>query len=178
MKKVYAIETASRDEIRALQTERLKWTLNHVYRNVPHYRARFDAAGVHPMIFSRWPTWRNSPSPPSRICATTIPRHVRRTARGRWCASMPPAARPANRPSSAIRKRTSTPGPTWSPARSTPRAAGRATSSMSPTATACSGGLGAHYGAERLGCTVIPMSGGQTEKQVQLICDFSRTSSW
>ncbi len=50
-KGLHAIETASRDEIVALQTERLKWTLNHVYRNVPYYRAKFDAAGVHPDDF-------------------------------------------------------------------------------------------------------------------------------
>ena len=48
---LHAIENASRDEITALQTERLKWTLNHVYQNVPHYRARFEAAGVHPDDF-------------------------------------------------------------------------------------------------------------------------------
>ena len=47
-KGLHAIETASRDEIVALQTERLKWTLHHVYDNVPHYKAKFDAAGVHP----------------------------------------------------------------------------------------------------------------------------------
>ncbi|MGA9396329.1 MAG: phenylacetate--CoA ligase, partial [Azonexus sp.] len=47
-KGLHAIETASRDEIVALQTERLKWTLHHVYNNVPHYKAKFDAVGVHP----------------------------------------------------------------------------------------------------------------------------------
>ncbi len=48
---LHAIETASRDEIVALQTERLAWTLRHVYKNVPHYKAKFDAASVHPDDF-------------------------------------------------------------------------------------------------------------------------------
>ena len=62
---------------------------------------------------------------------------------------------------------------TWWPARSAQRAAGRATSCTSPTATASSpAGSGAHYGAERLGCTVVPISGGMTERQVTLIDDF------
>ena len=60
-KGLHAIETASRDEIVALQTERLKWTLNHVYDNVPHYQASFDAAGVHPDDFKSLDDLRKFP---------------------------------------------------------------------------------------------------------------------
>ena len=65
-----AIETASRDEIAALQTQRIKRTLESVYENVPAYRKKFDGAGVTPK--GGWKTYRSFRSRPSRICARTI----------------------------------------------------------------------------------------------------------
>lgn len=71
--KLDPIETASRDELQALQTQRLKWTLKHAYENVPMYRRKFDAAGVHPDDFRELNDLKNSPVPLNKICATTIP---------------------------------------------------------------------------------------------------------
>lgn len=70
--KLDPIETASRDELVALQTERLKWTLKHAYENVPMYRRKFDAAGVHPTDFRELSDLSKFRAPPSRTCATTI----------------------------------------------------------------------------------------------------------
>jgi phenylacetate-CoA ligase len=91
-----AIETASRDEIAALQRERLAWTLRHAYANVPHYRAAFDRAGVHPDDFHTLDDIAKFRSPPSRTCAPTI-RPACRRPREKLCACMPrPAPREAN----------------------------------------------------------------------------------
>src|SRR5688572_28233722 len=67
------IETASRDEIAALQTKRLKWTLQHAYRNVPHYRKKFDAAGVHPGDFRRLEDLARFPFTTKEDLRTTYP---------------------------------------------------------------------------------------------------------
>lgn len=167
------IEKASRDEITALQIKRLKATLENVYQNVAHYRQAFDAAGVHPDDFktlsdlAKFPfTTKNDlranypfgmfAVPQSRVMrihassgTTGKPTVVGYTARdiGNWADLV---------------------------ARSIRAAGGRAGDMVhiSYGYGLFTGGLGAHYGAERLGCTVIPMSGGQTEKQVQLIEDF------
>jgi hypothetical protein len=88
-----AIETASRDEVAAVQTDRLKRTLHTVYENVPAYRKKFDAAGVKPSDFRR-KTCRNSHSPPSRICATTIPSGCLPFPRSGLREFTPPPARP------------------------------------------------------------------------------------
>ena len=134
------IEIASRDEIAALQTQRLKATLRHAYENVPAYRKKFEAAGVHPDDLQAARGSRaNSRSPPRRICATTIPSACSPCRATRSCASTPRPARPASRPSSATPKATSTSGPTLM-ARSI-RAVGRRArheACTSPTATACS----------------------------------------
>ena len=168
------IETASRDELRALQLERLQWSLRHAYDNVGPYREKCRGRGrpSRTTCDARGP--RQVPvHQQSRTCATTTRSACSRCRANRSCASTPPAARPASRPSSATRGATST---HWADlvARSI-RAAGGRPGDRCHVAYGYglfTGGLGAHYGAERLGCTVIPMSGGQTEKQVQLIQDF------
>ena len=114
-----------------------------------------------------------------RIFATTIRSGCSPCRASRSCASTPRAAPPASRPWWATRRATSTTGPALV-ARSI-RAAGGGPGDIVHVAYGYglfTGGLGAHYGAERLGCTVIPMSGGQTEKQVQLIRISGPTSSW
>ena len=138
-------------------------------------------AGVTPADFRdlRRPR-RASPSPPRPTCAPTIPSACSPCRASRWRASTPPPAPPASPPSSATPSRTSTSGPRWSRARI--RAAGGRPGMKVHVAYGYglfTGGLGAHYGAEALGCTVIPMSGGMTERQVQLIDGFPvPTSSW
>ena len=152
------IERASRDELQALQLERLKWTLQHAYDNVPHYRRAFDARG------------RASGRPEDAGRPGEVPVHgeegparqlsvrpVRRAARAGGARACVVAARPASRPSSATR---SSDIDTWADlvARSI-RAAGGRPGDMVHIAYGYglfTGGLGAHYGAERLGCTVDP----------------------
>ena len=167
------IEKAPRAELERLQLERLQWSLQHAYDNVPHYRKKFDAAGVKPGDCRSLEDLARFPSPPRPTCATPI-----RSACSpcRWtasCASMLRPAPPASRPWSATPRRTSTPGRTLM-ARSI-RAAGARPGDKVHVAYGYglfTGGLGAHYGAERLGLAVIPLGGGMTERQVQLIADF------
>ena len=123
--------------------------------------------------FASSPTSRSSRSPPRRTCATTIRSACSPCRARRSCASTPRPARPASRPWSATRRSDID---TWADvmARSI-RAAGGRPGMIIHIAYGYglfTGGLGAHYGAERLGCTVMPMSGGMTERQVQLIHDF------
>jgi len=174
MKKgLHAIETASRDEIVALQTERLKWTLGHVYDNVPHYRAKFDAAGVHPGDFRELADLRRFPFTDKQDLRNNYPYGmfaVPREKVARIHASSGTTGKPA------VVGYTQRDIGTWADliARSIHAAGGRPGDIVHVAYGygLFTGGLGAHYGAERLGCTVVPMSGGQTEKQVQLICDF------
>ena len=168
-----AIETASRDEITALQIKRLQVTLNNVYQNVAHYRQAFDAAGVHPSDFK------------TLSDVAKFPFTTKKDLRANYPFGMFAV------PSSQVMRIHASSGTTGKPtvvgytandisnwadlvARSIRAAGGRAGDMVhiSYGYGLFTGGLGAHYGAERLGCTVIPMSGGQTEKQVQLIEDF------
>ena len=168
------IETASRDEIAALQLQRLRQTLRHAYDHVPHYRQAFDARGVHPDDLKTLADLAKFPFTTKKDLRDNYPFGlfaVPRTQVARIHASSGTTGKPTvvgytsrdidtlGRSGGALHPRRRRPCP--------------ATSCTSPTATACSpAASGAHYGAERLGCTVIPMSGGQTEKQVQLIRDF------
>ena len=167
------IERASRDEIQALQLQRLKWSLKHAYDNVPHYRAKFDAAGVRPedlkdlKAIAKFPfTVKNDmrDNYPFKLFAVPREKVVR------IHASSGTTGKPT------VVGYTAKDIDTWANlvARSISAAGGRAGDicHISYGYGLFTGGLGAHYGAERLGCTVIPMSGGQTEKQVQLIQDF------
>ncbi|HJW24679.1 MAG TPA: phenylacetate--CoA ligase PaaK [Rhodocyclaceae bacterium] len=168
-----AIENASRDEIAALQTERLRWTLNHVYKNVPHYRAKFDAAGVHPEDFRTLADLAKFPFTTKNDLRENYPYGMFAVPREkvvRVHASSGTTGKPT------VVGYTQKDIDTWADliARSIYASGGRPGDIVHVAYGygLFTGGLGAHYGAERLGCTVIPMSGGQTEKQVQLISDF------
>jgi phenylacetate-CoA ligase len=168
-----SIERASRDEIQSLQLQRLKWSLKHAYDNVPHYRAKFDAAGVHPddlkdlKDLARFPFTGKSDlreNYPFNMFAVPREQVVRIHASSGTTGK------------ATVVGYTAKDIDTWSNvvARSIRAAGGRAGDicHVSYGYGLFTGGMGAHYGAERLGCTVIPMSGGQTERQVQLIQDF------
>lgn len=167
------IEHASRDELQALQLERLKWSLRHAYDNVPHYRASFDAAGVHPDDLKTLADLARFPFTDKKTLRDNYPFGL---------FAVPREQVVRIHASSGTTGKATVVGYTqqdidnWAGlvARSI-RAAGGRPGDMIHVAYGYglfTGGLGAHYGAERLGCTVVPMSGGQTEKQVQLINDF------
>ena len=167
------IEIASIDEIRALQLGRLKWSLRHAYDNVPMYRARFDEAGVHPDDLqtlgdlAKFPfTYKNDLRDNYPFGLFAVPRSdiIRLHASSGTTGKPTVVGYTANDISN------------WADlvARSL-RASGLRKGDMVHNAYGYglfTGGLGAHYGIERLGATVVPMSGGQTEKQVGLITDF------
>jgi phenylacetate-CoA ligase len=167
------IERASRDELQALQLQRLQWTLQHAYDHVPHYRKAFDAQGVHPgdcktlADLSKFPFTTKADlraNYPFRMFAVPRQQVVR------VHASSGTTGKPT------VVGYTQRDIDTWADlvARSIRASGGRAGDIVHVAYGygLFTGGLGAHYGAERLGCTVVPMGGGQTEKQVQLIRDF------
>ena len=167
------IETASRDAIAALQLQRLQWSLRHTYDNVPHYRRAFDAHGVHPDDLKSLEDLARFPFTSKADLRDNYPFGMFAVPREqivRVHASSGTTGKPT------VVGYTQRDISTWADlvARSI-RAAGGAPGDIVHVAYGYglfTGGLGAHYGAERLGCTVVPMSGGQTEKQVQLIRDF------
>ncbi|MDQ5941210.1 MAG: phenylacetate-CoA ligase, partial [Pseudomonadota bacterium] len=167
------IEKASRDELVALQTERLKWSLKHAYDNVPHYRQKFDAAGVHPDDLKTLADLAKFPFTTKQDLRENYPYGMFAVPREevvRVHASSGTTGKPT------VVGYTQNDIDMWATlmARSI-RASGGKKGDIVHVAYGYglfTGGLGAHYGAEKLGCTVIPMSGGQTEKQVQLIMDF------
>jgi len=168
-----SIELASKDELQALQLQRMKWSLKHAYDNVPHYRASFDAAGVHPDDLKTLADLAKFPFTGKKELRDNYPFGMFAVPREqvvRIHASSGTTGKPT------VVGYTKNDIDTWATvvARSIRAAGGRA-GDMVHIAYGYglfTGGLGAHYGAEKLGCTVIPMSGGQTEKQVQLIQDF------
>ncbi len=168
-----AIETASRDEIAALQMQRLRTTLRLAYEKVPHYRRTFDAHGVHPDDLKTLSDLARFPLSGKADLRENYPFGLFAVPREqvvRVHASSGTTGKPT------VVGYTQADIDTWADlmARSI-RAAGGRPGDMVHVAYGYglfTGGLGAHYGAERLGCTVVPMSGGQTEKQVQLILDF------
>lgn len=166
-------EMASREDIRALQRERLAWSLRHAYDNVPHYRAKFDAAGVHPDQFKDLPDLAKFPFTLKTDLRDNYPFGmfaVPESKVARIHASSGTTGKPT------VVGYTKRDIETWSDvvARSIRAAGGRPGMKVHIAYGygLFTGGLGAHYGAERLGCTVIPISGGMTERQVQLINDF------
>ncbi|MDM0108995.1 phenylacetate--CoA ligase [Variovorax sp. J22R24] len=168
-----AIETASRDEVQALQLQRLRWSLKHAYDNVPHYRKAFDEKGVHPDDLKQLSDLAKFPFTTKKDLRDNYPFGLFAVPREqvvRVHASSGTTGKPT------VVGYTKNDIDTWASlvARSIRAAGGRAGDivHVSYGYGLFTGGLGAHYGAERLGCTVIPMSGGQTEKQVQLIRDF------
>jgi len=167
------IERASKDELQTLQLERLKSSLRHAYQNVPHYRASFDAAGVHPDDLKTLADLAKFPFTTKKDLRENYPFGMFAVPREkvvRVHASSGTTGKPT------VVGYTQADIDTWASlvARSIRAAGGRAGDicHISYGYGLFTGGLGAHYGAEKLGCTVIPMSGGQTEKQVQLIQDF------
>ena len=167
------IETASRDEIVALQLQRMQATLQRAYDHVPHYRNAFDAKGVKPEDLKQLSDLARFPFTVKGDLRDNYPFGmfaVPRTQVARIHASSGTTGKPT------VVGYTKNDIDIWADlvARSIRAAGGRA-GDMIHVAYGYglfTGGLGAHYGAERAGCTVIPMSGGQTEKQVQLIRDF------
>jgi phenylacetate-CoA ligase len=169
-------ERLSRDALQALQLERLRWSLRHAYSNVPHYRKAFEAAAVTPddcetlADIARFPFTTKADlrdNYPFGMFAVPQP-EVRRVH-----ASSGTTGRPT------VVGYTQDDLDTWADlmARSI-RAAGGRRGDIVHVAYGYglfTGGLGAHYGAERLGCTVVPISGGMTPRQVQLIRDFQPT---
>ncbi len=170
------IEKASRDELQALQLERMQWSLSHAYANVPHYRDKFDAAGVHPSDLKELVDLAKFPFTTKVDLRDTYPY-------GMFATPMREVVRV--HASSGTTGKPTVVGYTknditmWAGvmARSLRASGGSADDIIlnSYGYGLFTGGLGAHYGGEFLGATVIPMSGGQTEKQVQLICDFNPT---
>jgi phenylacetate-CoA ligase len=166
------IEKAGIDELRTLQLERLRWTLAHAYDKVPHYRKAFDAAGLRPDVktladLAKFPFTTKAElreNYPFGMFAVPMKEIVR------VHASSGTTGKPT------VVGYTRADIDTWSAvmARSIRAAGGRSTDIVHVAYGygLFTGGLGAHYGAEALGATVVPVSGGMTERQVQLIRDF------
>ena len=167
------IETASRDEISALQLERLKWSVRHTYDNVEPYRRKCEAKGVHPDDLKMLSDLSKFPFMTKLDLRDNYPFGlfaVPRSQLARLHASSGTTGK------SVVVGYTRNDLDHWANvvARSIRAAGGRA-GDMVHVAYGYgmfTGGLGAHYGAERAGCIAVPMSGGQTEKQVQQIMDF------
>ncbi|MCZ6827983.1 MAG: phenylacetate--CoA ligase [Gammaproteobacteria bacterium] len=171
---LHAIETASVDELRNLQLERLKTSLHHAYQNSPVYRSKFEDHGVHPDDLTSLEDLSKFPFTTKQDLRDNYPFGI-------FAVPMEQVVR--IHASSGTTGKPTVVGYTaedivvWSEvvARSI-RAAGGTAADMVHVSYGYglfTGGLGAHYGVEKLGATVIPMSGGQTEKQVQLIQDFN-----
>lgn len=168
-----AIEHASRDEIAALQLDRMRWSLRHAYDNVSFYKSAFDKTGVHPDDLKSLGDLARFPLTTKDDLRSNYPFGMFAVPREqivRIHASSGTTGKPT------VVGYTQNDIGMWSDvvARSI-RAAGGRQGDMVHVAYGYglfTGGLGAHYGAERLGCTVIPMSGGGSEKQIQLIQDF------
>ncbi|MBC2640340.1 MULTISPECIES: phenylacetate--CoA ligase PaaK [unclassified Rhodococcus (in: high G+C Gram-positive bacteria)] len=167
------IEFATRDRISTLQLERLQWSLLHAYSNVPHYRKAFDDAGVHPSDLKDLSDLAKFPFTAKADLRANYPFGmfaVPQEQVSRIHASSGTTGRPT------VVGYTANDISNWADliARSL-RAGGVKPTDKVHVAYGYglfTGGLGAHYGAERLGCTVIPMSGGMTDRQIQLIEDF------
>ncbi|MBV8124337.1 MAG: phenylacetate--CoA ligase, partial [Paucibacter sp.] len=167
------IETASRDALQALQLQRLQWSLRHAYDNVPHYKARFDAAGVHPDDLK------------TLSDLARFPFSIKSDLRDNY-----PFGLFAVRPSEMVRLHAS------SGTRGKPTVVGYTRNDLDMWAEVCArslaaagarpgdvlhnsygyglftGGLGVHFGAEKFGALVVPASGGKTQQQIMLLQDF------
>jgi phenylacetate-CoA ligase len=167
------IETASRDELAALQLQRLRWSLKHAYDNVPHYRNAFDRAGASPEDCRTLNDLAQFPFTVKADLRDNYPFGMFAVPRAR-VARIHASSGTTGKPT--VVGYTAKDIDTWATvmARSIRAAGGRAGDIIHVAYGygLFTGGLGAHYGAEKLGATVIPMSGGQTERQVQLIVDF------
>ncbi|MGX6601337.1 phenylacetate--CoA ligase PaaK [Micromonosporaceae bacterium Da 78-11] len=167
------IERASVDELRELQLSRLRWSLRHAYEHVPHYRKAFDELGAHPDDVRELGDLATFPFTDKAALRDNYPFGmfaVPREQISRVHASSGTTGRPT------VVGYTKDDIRTWARlmARSIRAAGGRPGDRVHVAYGygLFTGGLGAHYGAEELGCTVIPVSGGMTERQVMLIKDF------
>ena len=167
------IETASLDELRTLQTERLQSTLRNAYANIDHYTRAFDAAGVHPDDVTSLDDLARLPFLVKDDLREAYPFGmfaVPREDLARVHASSGTTGKPT------VVGYTAADIDTWATvmARSLFAAGGRPGDLLHNAYGygLFTGGLGAHYGGEKLGCTVVPFGGGQTERQIQLITDF------
>lgn len=167
------IEIASRDEITNLQLERMKWSLSHAYENSPFYKKSFDDHGVHPDDLKTLSDLSKFPFTVKSDLRDNYPFGmfaVTQNKLARVHASSGTTGKPT------VVGYTKNDIDTWSNvvARSIRASGGRAgdIAHIAYGYGLFTGGLGAHYGAERLGCTVVPISGGMTERQVGLIQDF------
>jgi phenylacetate-CoA ligase len=170
---VEPIEKAGPEELQTLQTKRLQWSLRHAYDHVPHYRKKFQNAGVRPDDLRQLSDLQHFPFTVKDDFRENYPCGmfaVPRNEVARLHASSGTTGKPT------VVGYTQNDIDIWAQlmARSIRAAGGRPgqTALVSYGYGLFTGGLGAHYGAERLGCAVIPMSGGQTEKQVQMINDL------
>lgn len=170
------IEIASRDEIAALQLERMKWSLAHAYANVPHYKASFDAAGVHPDDLNALEDLAKFPFTVKQDLRDNYPFGMFAVPRGdvkRIHASSGTTGQPT------VVGYTERDLDTWATvvARSL-RASGLRPGDILHNAYGYglfTGGLGIHLGADKLGLSTVPISGGMTGRQVRLIEDFGAT---
>jgi phenylacetate-CoA ligase len=167
------IERASHADLQALQLERMRWSLAHAYEHVPHYRRAFDAARVKPADLQTLADLARFPFTTKKDLRDNYPFGLFAVPREqivRLHASSGTTGKPT------VVGYTARDIDTWATvmARSIRAAGGRAGDMVhvSYGYGLFTGGLGAHYGAERLGCTVVPISGGMTERQVQIIADF------
>ena len=171
-----AIETASRDEIEALQLERMRWSLTHAYTNVPHYKQSFDAAGVHPDDLKSLADLARFPFTVKTDLRSNYPFGlfaVPRSQINRIHASSGTTGQPT------VVGYTKADLAMWDEVMERSlRASGLRAGDLLHNAYGCglfTGGLGVHGGAEKMGLTVVPVSGGMTERQVRLIEDFQAT---
>jgi len=167
------IEHASVDELRSLQLKRLQSTLQHAYANSPVYKAKFDAAGVHPSDCQSLSDLARFPFTTKLDLRDSYPYGMFAVPREQ-CARIHASSGTTGKPTVVGYTRNDI--DTWAHlvARSI-RAAGARPGDLVHVSYGYglfTGGLGAHYGAEKLGLTVVPFGGGQTERQVQLITDF------
>ena len=171
-----AIETASRDEIEALQLERMRWSLTHAYTNVPHYRQSFDTAGVHPDDLKSLADLARFPFTLKTDLRSNYPFGlfaVPRSQINRIHASSGTTGQPT------VVGYTKADLGMWDEVMERSlRASGLRAGDLLHNAYGYglfTGGLGVHGGAEKMGLTVVPISGGMTERQVRLIEDFQAT---
>ena len=171
-----AIETASRDEIEALQLERMRWSLTHAYTNVPHYRQSFDTAGVHPDDLKSLADLARFPFTVKTDLRSNYPFGlfaVPRSQINRIHASSGTTGQPT------VVGYTKADLAMWDEVMERSlRASGLRAGDLLHNAYGYglfTGGLGVHGGAEKMGLTVVPVSGGMTERQVRLIEDFQAT---
>jgi phenylacetate-CoA ligase len=167
------IERASIDELRAVQLERLRWSVKHAYENVPHYRRAFDERGVHPSDIKELADLGRLPFTTKADLRDNYPFGMFAVPQDR-VARIHASSGTTGRPT--VVGYTAGDIRTWATvmARSIRASGGRPGDKVHVAYGygLFTGGLGAHYGAEALGCTVIPVSGGMTERQVTLIRDF------